>query len=95
MPRDLFGQMTRPFEGVGARSRLTVPLSLAAHALAAVANRRQREAHPVRPDEREVHPLADQLGLRRPGFGAARLMIVIVAILMIVITVGSLAAPLR
>ena len=37
MPRDLFGQMTRPFEGVGARSRLTVPLSLAAHALAVVA----------------------------------------------------------
>ena len=31
MPRDLFGQMTRPFEGVGARSRLTVPVSLAAH----------------------------------------------------------------
>jgi protein TonB len=37
MPRDLFGQMTRPFEGVGARSRLTVPLSLAAHAVAVVA----------------------------------------------------------
>ncbi len=37
MPRDLFGQMTRPFEGVGARSRLTVPLSLAAHALAVAA----------------------------------------------------------
>jgi protein TonB len=37
MPRDLFGQMTRPFEGVGARSRLTVPLSLAAHAAAVVA----------------------------------------------------------
>ena len=31
MPRDLFGQMTRPVDGVGARSRLTVPLSLAAH----------------------------------------------------------------
>ena len=30
MPRDLFGQMTRPFDGVGARSRLTVPVSLAA-----------------------------------------------------------------
>jgi protein TonB len=37
MPRDLFGQMTRPFEGVGARSRLTVPLSLSAHAVAVVA----------------------------------------------------------
>lgn len=36
MPRDLFGQMTRPFEGVGARSRLTVPLSLVAHAVAVV-----------------------------------------------------------
>jgi protein TonB len=31
MPRDLFGQMSRPFDGVGARSRLTVPISLAAH----------------------------------------------------------------
>ena len=31
MPRDLFGPMTRPFDGVGARSRLTVALSLAAH----------------------------------------------------------------
>ena len=37
MPRDLFGQMIRPFDGAGARSRLTVPLSLAAHALAVVA----------------------------------------------------------
>jgi protein TonB len=37
MPRDLFGQMTRPFEGVGARSRLTVPVSLAAHVLAVAA----------------------------------------------------------
>jgi protein TonB len=36
MPRDLFGQMTRPFDGVGARSRLTVPVSLAGHALAVV-----------------------------------------------------------
>ena len=34
MPRDLFGQMTRPFDGVGARSRLTVPVSLAAHVAA-------------------------------------------------------------
>jgi protein TonB len=37
MPRDLFGQMTRPFEGVGARSRLTVPVSLAAHVVAVAA----------------------------------------------------------
>ena len=37
MPRDLFGQMTRPFDGVGARSRLTVPVSLAAHVLAVAA----------------------------------------------------------
>ncbi|MEZ5290965.1 MAG: TonB family protein [Vicinamibacterales bacterium] len=37
MARDLFGDVTRPFAGVGARSRLTVPLSLAAHALALVA----------------------------------------------------------
>jgi protein TonB len=37
MPRDLFGQMTRPFEGVGARSRLTVPVSLAAHVLVVAA----------------------------------------------------------
>ena len=37
MPRDLFGQMTRPFEGVGARSRLTVPVSLAAHVTAVAA----------------------------------------------------------
>ena len=37
MPRDLFGQMTRPFEGVGARSRFTVPVSLAAHVLAVAA----------------------------------------------------------
>ena len=37
MPRDLFGQMTRPFEGVGARSRLTVPVSLAAHVAAVAA----------------------------------------------------------
>lgn len=31
MPRDLFGNVTQPFDGVGARSRYTVPLSLAAH----------------------------------------------------------------
>ncbi len=31
MPRDLFGNVTAPFAGVGARSRYTVPLSLAAH----------------------------------------------------------------
>ena len=31
MPRDLFGQMSQPFDGVGVRSRLTVPISLAAH----------------------------------------------------------------
>jgi periplasmic protein TonB len=31
MPRDLFGDVTRPFAGTGARSRFTVPLSLAAH----------------------------------------------------------------
>ena len=31
MPRDLFGHVTQPFDGVGARSRYTVPLSLAAH----------------------------------------------------------------
>jgi protein TonB len=37
MPRDLFGQMTRPFEGAGARSRLTVPVSLAAHVFAVAA----------------------------------------------------------
>ena len=33
MPRDLFGDVTRPFAGVGARSRYTVPLSLAAHTI--------------------------------------------------------------
>lgn len=37
MPRDLFGNVTRPFAGVGARSRYTVPVSLAAHAAAVVA----------------------------------------------------------
>ena len=37
MPRDLFGHVTRPFAGVGARSRLTVPLSLAAHTMAVAA----------------------------------------------------------
>jgi protein TonB len=36
MPRDLFGDVTRPFAGVGARSRYTVPLSLAAHTVAVV-----------------------------------------------------------
>jgi periplasmic protein TonB len=37
MARDLFGDVTRPFNGVGARSRLTVPLSIAAHTAAVVA----------------------------------------------------------
>lgn len=37
MPRDLFGDVTRPFVGVGARSRFTVPLSLLAHTLTAAA----------------------------------------------------------
>lgn len=37
MPRDLFGDLTRPFDGVGARSRYTVPLSLAAHTAIALA----------------------------------------------------------
>lgn len=37
MPRDLFGDVTRPFAGMGARSRLTVPLSLCAHAAGVVA----------------------------------------------------------
>lgn len=37
MARDLFGNVTRPFDGVGARSRLTVPLSIAAHTAAVVA----------------------------------------------------------
>jgi len=34
MPRDLFGPATRPFDGVGGRSRLIVPLSLAGHVVA-------------------------------------------------------------
>jgi len=34
MARDLFGDITRPFAGAGARSRVTVPVSLLAHALA-------------------------------------------------------------
>jgi len=34
MPRDLFGNVSQPFDGVGARSRYTVPLSLAAHTVA-------------------------------------------------------------
>ena len=34
MPRDLFGDVDRPSTRVGTRSRYTVPLSLAAHALA-------------------------------------------------------------
>ncbi|MEP7118732.1 MAG: energy transducer TonB [Acidobacteriota bacterium] len=37
MPRDLFGNVTRRFDGVGARSRYTLPLSLAAHTLAVAA----------------------------------------------------------
>ncbi|MCC6992086.1 MAG: energy transducer TonB [Acidobacteria bacterium] len=37
MARDLFGDVTRPFSGAGARSRLTVPLSIAAHTTAVVA----------------------------------------------------------
>ncbi len=37
MARDLFGDVTRPFNGVGARSRLTVPLSIAIHTVAVVA----------------------------------------------------------
>lgn len=37
MPRDLFGNVSTPFDGVGARSRYTVPLSLAAHTLAVAA----------------------------------------------------------
>lgn len=36
MPRDLFGDVVRPFNGAGARSRYTVPLSLAAHTLIVV-----------------------------------------------------------
>lgn len=36
MPRDLFGDVTRPFAGAGARSRYTVPLSLAAHTAVAL-----------------------------------------------------------
>lgn len=37
MPRDLFGDVTRPFNGAGARSRYTVPLSLLAHTTVVVA----------------------------------------------------------
>lgn len=37
MPRDLFGQMTRPVDGVGARSRLTIPMSFAAHVVTVAA----------------------------------------------------------
>ena len=37
MPRDLFGNVSTPFDGIGARSRYTVPLSLAAHTLAVAA----------------------------------------------------------
>lgn len=37
MARDLFGDVTRPFDGVGARSRYTVPLSIVAHTAAVVA----------------------------------------------------------
>jgi protein TonB len=36
MPRDLFGEVDRPTTRVGTRSRYTVPLSLAAHALVVV-----------------------------------------------------------
>ena len=37
MPRDLFGDVQQPAVGVGSRSRYTVPLSLAAHALIVLA----------------------------------------------------------
>ena len=37
MARDLFRDITRPFHGAGARSRYTVPLSLAAHTAAVAA----------------------------------------------------------
>lgn len=37
MARDLFGDVTRPFNGVGARSRVTVPLSIVVHTAAVVA----------------------------------------------------------
>lgn len=37
MPRDLFGDVTRPFNGAGARSRYTVPISLLAHTTLVVA----------------------------------------------------------
>lgn len=37
MPRDLFGPVTRPFDGAGGRSRFTVPISLAAHVLVVAA----------------------------------------------------------
>jgi protein TonB len=37
MPRDLFGNVVRPFNGAGERSRYTVPLSLAAHTVVVVA----------------------------------------------------------
>src|SRR5688572_27927294 len=33
MPRDMFGEVDRPSTRVGTRSRFTVPLSLASHAL--------------------------------------------------------------
>ena len=36
MPRDMFGEVDRPSTRVGTRSRFTVPLSLAAHALVVV-----------------------------------------------------------
>lgn len=36
MPQDLFGDVVRPFNGAGARSRYTVPLSLAAHTFVVV-----------------------------------------------------------
>lgn len=37
MARDLFKDVTRPFDGVGARSRYTVPLSIVAHTAAVIA----------------------------------------------------------
>jgi protein TonB len=37
MPRDLFGPVTRPFDGVGGRSRLTVSASLLAHVVTVAA----------------------------------------------------------
>ena len=36
MPREMFGEVDRPSTRVGTRSRYTVPLSLAAHAVVIV-----------------------------------------------------------